>query len=61
MERVTGPDQARDFAHLVELPGCLDCGKTATVRLRNGLNAPIGDYCKPHGDRALKVFKAGRP
>lgn len=43
------------MAHLRPIiqPKCW-CGKKATVRLMDRWNGERGDFCKKHGDQALK-------
>lgn len=43
-------------AHLRELAmrcGVEACQKQAVVELRNTWNEPIGQYCRPHGEKRL--------
>jgi hypothetical protein len=48
-------------AHLrsIEPPTCMNrrCSKPSTVELRNTFNAVIGEYCRKHGNEALKDFE----
>jgi hypothetical protein len=48
------------MAHLREIvaPRCERCGGRATVTLVNGVNAPIGVYCRHHGGLALRAFRS---
>lgn len=43
------------MAYLKQLrkPKCRDCGKQALVQLYNWWNAPLGEYCRRCGNRAL--------
>lgn len=57
---MSGYDQAIAMAHLRPLDKCATCDKPATLRLYNGLNAPMGAYCTRHAAAALKRYKAGQ-
>lgn len=54
-------EQAVARAHLRDLPPCRVCGKTATVEMFNGVNAPMGVFCRTHGEKALAKFKGEQP
>jgi hypothetical protein len=42
------------MAYIVDLDRkCQVCPARATVQVRNHYNAPVGDYCKTHGRKAL--------
>lgn len=56
---VSAADRARERAYLRELPRC-ECGRAATVELRNGLNESIGVFCSGCGRRRLRDFMKGR-
>lgn len=53
------PDQARDRAHLRELPRC-QCGRPATQQVMSGVNALITVACSRCAPRLLSNFKKGR-
>lgn len=40
--------------HLRPLPRCFKCGRAATQRLYNEVNAPGLEYCDRHAPAALK-------
>jgi hypothetical protein len=52
----TEPNQARDRAHLRNLPRCR-CGKPATKELWNGLNSRLGVFCDRCATAALRAFQ----
>lgn len=53
------PNQARDFAHLRELPRC-QCGKPATHQVMSGVNALVTVACSRCAPRLLANFNSGR-
>lgn len=46
------------MSYLRPLPGCRQCGRTATLELMNLVGLSLGHWCKKHGDGALRKQQA---